>query len=88
MKIFYDKDKNAANQLKHGIPLSLAAEMEWEAAIVWPDARREYGENRMAGIGYIGLRLFFIVFVDRAEGRRIISLRKANPREIKRYAQA
>lgn len=36
------------------------------------------------GIGYIGLRLYF---VDRAEGRRIISLRKANPREVNRYAE-
>ncbi|MDO9224535.1 MAG: BrnT family toxin [Pseudomonadota bacterium] len=42
-------------------------------------------------IGYalllIGLRLFNVVFVDRADGRRIISLRKANLREVKRYAE-
>ena len=40
----------------------------------------------MAAIGYIGLRLFCVIFVDRADGRRIISLRKANTREENRYA--
>lgn len=41
----------------------------------------------MAGIGYIVNRLFYMVFVDRDENRRIISLRKANQREVNRYAQ-
>jgi uncharacterized DUF497 family protein len=42
----------------------------------------------MIGIAYIGLRLFVVVYVDRSEVRRIISLRKANRREINRYAEA
>jgi uncharacterized protein len=42
----------------------------------------------MAGIGYIGLRLYYVVFVDRAGRRRIVSLRRANSREIRRYADA
>ena len=42
---------------------------------------------RMIGIGYIGDRLFNVVFVERGEERRIISLRKANQREVKRYAK-
>ena len=36
---------------------------------------------------HIGLRLFFVVFVDRPDERRVISLRKANAREVKRYAE-
>ena len=40
----------------------------------------------MIGMGYIGDRLFNVVFVKRGEERRIISLRKANQREVKRYA--
>lgn len=55
--------------------------------MVWTDARRDYGEPRECGIGYIGLRLFFVVFVDRGGERRVISLRKANLREVKRYAE-
>ncbi len=57
-----------------------------ETTITWLDTRKEYGEQRMAGIGYIGPRLYYVVFVDRADDRRIISLRKANKREEKRYA--
>jgi len=40
----------------------------------------------MCGLGYIGMRLYFVVFVDRGDIRRIVSLRKANPREYEKYA--
>ena len=59
--------------------------------MVWPDTRRDYGEPRMAALGYIGLRIMSVVFVDRPPEqpteRRVISLRKANTREVKRYAE-
>lgn len=55
--------------------------------MTWPDLRRVYGEPRQCGIGYIGLCLFFVAFVDRDGERRIISLRKANQREVRRYAE-
>ena len=61
------------------------------AAVVWPDQRRDYDEQRMVALGYIGLRIMAVVFVDRPPEqpteRRIISLRKANSREVKRYAE-
>lgn len=88
MNISFDATKDAANLAKHGVSLRLAAELEWGSALTWPDTRRAYGEPRQCGIGYIGLRLFFVAFVDRAEGRRVISLRKANSREVNRYAKA
>ncbi len=87
MDIAYDPAKDIANVAKHGVSLALAVELEWESAVMWPDLRREYGEARMVAIGYIGLRLYLVVFVDRAEVRRIVSLRKANQREVKRYAE-
>ncbi|MGE0048824.1 MAG: BrnT family toxin [Acidithiobacillus sp.] len=72
----YDSAKDAANIAKHGVSLADAEQMEWDSAVIWPDVRREYGESRMAATGYIGIRLYYVVFVDRSEGRRIISLRK------------
>jgi uncharacterized DUF497 family protein len=87
MNITFDPAKDATNITKHGVSLADAVGFEWDEAITWPDLRHEYGENRMAGIGYIGNRLFYVVFVDRDENRRIISLRKANQREVNRYAQ-
>ena len=54
--------------------------------LVWTDTRFDYGEHRMRGLGAIASRLHFVVFVDRNNERRIISLRKANFREMKFYA--
>jgi uncharacterized DUF497 family protein len=88
MKISFDAAKDATNKAKHGVALAEAANLEWDTAWARPDQRREYGEPRMIGVGYIGLRLFCVVFTDRDNERRIISLRKANAREVSDYAQA
>jgi uncharacterized DUF497 family protein len=87
MSIQFDQAKDAKNTQKHGVSLAAAAGFEWMDAVTWPDQRQDYGEERIAGIGYIGDRLFDVVFVARGEERRIISLRKANQREVKRYAE-
>lgn len=91
MKVTFDSAKADANVAKHGVSLSEAADFEWGTAMVWPDTRRDYGEARMVALGYIGLRIVALVFVDRPPEtpteRRIISLRKANSREVKRYAE-
>jgi len=86
MSIEFDPIKNLINYQKHGVYLTDAASFEWEFAIIWQDMRYDYQEPRMVSLGYIENRLFCMVFVDRTETRRIISLRKANNREIKRYA--
>ena len=91
MNVTFDPAKDAANLAKHGFSLLDAVGFEWETAVVWPDTRRDYGEARMVALGYIGLRIMALVFVDRPSEqpteRRIISLRKANSREVKRYAE-
>lgn len=86
MEITYDPLKNKVNQLKHGIALSRAVDFEWDDAVFWRDERLEYGEVRYSGLGMIANRLYFIVFVERNNALRIISLRKANKREVRRYA--
>ena len=78
--------REAVNVTQRELASLLGDGLEWDSAVTWPDVRRDYGEPRQCGIGYVGLRLFFVVFVDRADGRRIISLRKANKREEKIYA--
>ena len=91
MDIVFDPAKDPTNQAKHGAALSDALGFEWEGALIWPDTRQDYGEPRMVALGYIGLRLMVLVFVERPANkptqRRIISLRKANQREVKRYAE-
>lgn len=41
----------------------------------------------MCALASIDDRLYYVVYVDRGETRRIISLRKANSREITRHAE-
>jgi len=81
MKIIFDHAKDATNQSKHGLSLSDAAKLEWEDALIWQDTRRDYGESRLIALGAIGERLYCVVFVDREDARRVISLRKANNKE-------
>jgi uncharacterized DUF497 family protein len=85
MQITYDEVKNQANIAKHGVDMALANGLEWDTLIAIDDTRREYGEPRMIGYALMGDRLFNVIFVDRGNARRIISLRKANPREVKFY---
>ena len=65
-----------------------AAELSWDAALVWLDDRADYGEVRMVALAPIGDILFFVAFVDREPARRIIRLRRANRREVNHYGKA
>lgn len=87
MKIEFDPAKDASNQAKHGVSLSLASQLEWDAALVWLDDRYKYGELRMIALAPQTNVLYYVAFVERAEARRIISLRRANRREVKHYVE-
>ena len=67
--------------------LSLAIELDWEAALVCVDARFENEELRMIALAPKTEILYYVAFVERGASRRIISLRRANRREVKHYAE-
>ena len=87
MKIEFDPVKDATNQTKHGVSLVLAGELDWEAALVCVDDRFEYGELRMIALAPETGILYYVVFVERGKMRRIISLRRANRREVIHYVK-
>lgn len=87
MRFEFDATKDRANQAKHGASLALAVELDWDTALVWVDSRFEYGETRMIALAPKTRILYYVAFVDRGEVRRIISLRRANRREVKHYVQ-
>ena len=87
MRIELDPGKSEVNRIKHGVALIAAEALEWDTTIRWPDTRKDYGEDRMCGMGYIGLTLHFGVFVGRGRSRCIICLPKANRNGVKRYAE-
>ena len=87
MRIEFDPAKDLSNQAKHGLSLAFAGELDWEAALVWIDARFDYGETRMIALAPKTGTLYYVAFIDRDNTRRIISLRRANRREVKHYVQ-
>jgi uncharacterized DUF497 family protein len=88
MRIEFDPAKDLVNHAKHRVSLGLAAELDWEAALVWIDDRFDYNEIRRIALAPKTEILYYVAFVDRGEVRRIISLRRANRREVNRYVQS
>ena len=85
MNIDFDPAKNVSNTLKHGVSLDYAECLEWSDALIWTDTRRDYGEPRKIALASDKCRLYCVVFVEREDVKRIISLRKANQREFNHY---
>ncbi|MBK6971796.1 MAG: BrnT family toxin [Sterolibacteriaceae bacterium] len=83
----FDPAKDVSNQAKHGVSLSLAIELDWEAALVWVDERFDYNETRMIALAPKTGILYYVAFVERGSVRRIIGLRRSNRREVKYYVQ-
>lgn len=88
MKISYDPAKSEKNTRERAMPFDLATEFDFSTALIQEDARRAYPERRFAALGFLGQRLCSLVFTPTQLGIRVISLRKANARERKRYDQA
>jgi uncharacterized DUF497 family protein len=85
MQIDFDPDKDRLNVHKHGVSLSLGKGIIAAAGIVLRDARFDYGEERFVAFGKAEGRLHVCVFTVRGDTTRVISVRKANDREVKRY---
>ena len=88
MKIDFDPIKNEKNIRERGIPFERVAEVDFNTALVFPDTRKEYGETRYIALCYLDQRLHVLCFTETETGIRVISFRKANEREAKRYGKA
>lgn len=88
MIIDFDPDKSARNERERGLPFTVMERFAWESAILSEDNRFTYSERRFIALGKIGQRVHVVCFTPIAEGVRVISLRKANPREVRRYEKA
>lgn len=76
--------KDAANLRKHGVSLELAFELDVDAALTAEDTSAR-GERRFVAIGPIGDELYVLVYTERDDDIRPISLRKATKSERKLY---
>ena len=87
METRFDPAKSAANLRKHGVSLELAFELDVYAALVAED-RSAGGEQRFVAIGPIGDELYVLVYTERDNDIRPISLRMAERSERKLYRDA
>ncbi len=85
MKIEYDPAKNERNIRERGLSFERAGEFDFETATIWDEQRG--GEMRRVAAGYLDRRLHILCYKPRAEGIRVISFRKANDREAKKYGK-
>jgi uncharacterized DUF497 family protein len=83
--ITFDSGKNERNIAERGLPFELVEDFEWDGALVVEDVRKDYGERRFQALGRINGRLHALVFTPRGGSVHVISLRKANRREVKLY---
>jgi uncharacterized protein len=87
VRFAFDPAKDKSNRAKHGVSLALAEILFAAPHVTILDDRFDYGETRQIAFGLINGRLFVCVYADRNGERRVISLRKANQREAKRYGE-
>lgn len=88
MEIEYDPVKSQRNIHKHGVSFEAVHEFEFDSALEEIDDRWDYGEQRIRATGYVGQRLYHLTYTHRGGVLRVISFRKANHREVGRYAKA
>jgi uncharacterized protein len=87
VRIEFDLRKSLRNARERQLPFIMAADFDFSTARVVEDRRSDYPERRFVALGYIGKRLHVLCFTPMPGGIRVISLRKANRREVRIYAQ-
>ena len=87
MRFAFDPAKSAKNERERGLPFAAAVFLFDGPRLEWEDRRKDYGEVRFNTLGEIQGRTFCASFTRRGEAIRIISFRKANARETRRYRE-
>ena len=92
----WDEDKNLSNQRKHGLSFEIATRVFLDPLHLSVQDRIEDGEQRWQTVGQIeGLAVVLVAHTFTEQGPldelveviRIISARRADPKERKRYEQ-
>ena len=82
----WDEDKAEANPRKHKISFQEASRVFDDLfALIEQDLSEDFGEDRFLATGVIKGSLVTVVYTERDERIRLISARKANSDEQKRY---
>jgi uncharacterized DUF497 family protein len=84
----WNDERRDANLRTHRIDFNAVYRFEWQTAVVFVDDREDYGELREIAIGFIDPGLYVLTFTRRGEQIRVISLRKAEKSDVRKYVEA
>jgi uncharacterized protein len=87
MEITFDPTKRDATLGARGMDFRDAEQVFAGHHINVLDDRFDYGEQRFQAVGYLRARMVMVVWTPRGEGRHVVSMRKCNEREQKRYRE-
>lgn len=85
MEIEYDSAKREATLTHRGLDFARCDEVFNSVIVTNEDCRKDYGEARFVTAGILDHRAVIVVWTPRGAARRIISMRKANEREIRTF---
>jgi uncharacterized DUF497 family protein len=87
VRLTFDPAKNARNIAQRGLSFELVADLEWATATSTEDARKDYGERRLRVVAKLNGRPHVVIVTYRGDAVHVISFRKANAKEIRRYEE-
>lgn len=85
MKFEWDENKARANKAKHGVGFEAARNFDFDNALYRIDDIISHGEERWKAIGMIHGQLHVLIFTEREDRIRVISLRKADRQDQKEF---
>jgi uncharacterized DUF497 family protein len=82
----WDDAKAARNWRDQGVSFEMARDVFKDIfAVEWTDDSRDGEESRFAAPGMVENRLLFVAYTMRGDAIRVISARKAEPSERRKY---
>jgi uncharacterized DUF497 family protein len=87
MELTFDPVKRNFTFDERGLAFEDAALVFEGQTLDMADDRFDYKEARIITVGYLMDRMVIVVWTQRGDARHVISMRKANEREEKRFAQ-
>jgi uncharacterized DUF497 family protein len=85
MALTFDAAKRDWTLAARGLDFADAEEVLEGPKYQFADEREDYGEVRITTVGFLHGRMVLIVWTERGDDRHVISMRKANEREQRRY---
>ena len=85
MEITFDPRKSERNLRERNLGFEQAADFDFTSASYFNEVRN--GEHRLLAVGYLNKRLHVLCFLPKDHGIRVISFRKANDWEARKYGK-